>query len=102
MKKAAILANGKPLSRRVLNLSIKSSDLFICADGGANADAALNVTPHVIIGDRGIPTTDLRWNLKNEILRFGLREGPGNVVETNPNTIRHRRGDLMIFVACEW
>jgi thiamine pyrophosphokinase len=205
MKKAVILANGKPPSGRVLNFHVDSSDLFICADGGANAAAALNVMPQVIIGDldsvreatlkkfskskvirireqestdlekalafavaqgcgsivllgatggridheignlsalfkysrktkiicidkhgtlmpvagnisielpagttvsllpltscEGITTTGLRWNLKNETLKFGLREGTSNVVEKNPVTVRHRKGALVLFVA---
>jgi thiamine pyrophosphokinase len=208
MKKAVILANGIPPSRRVLNLFVKSSDLFVCADGGANAAAAMNVTPHVIIGDldsvcdetlkkfnkskvirvrdqestdlekalafavaqrcgsivllgatggridhevgnlsafvkyarkakitcidqngtltpltgkfsaalpagttvsllpltscEGITTTGLRWNLKNETLRFGLREGTSNLVETSPITILYRKGALVLFVAGKW
>ena len=208
MKKAVILANGKPPSGRMLNFHVDASDLFICADGGANAAAARNVAPHVIIGDldsvrdstlkkfdksrilrvrdqestdlekalafavaqrcgfivllgttggridhelgnlsalvkysrkakitcidkngtliplagkfsavlpvgatisllpltscEGITTMGLRWNLKNETLKFGLREGTSNIVETSPITIRHRKGDLVLFVAGKW
>lgn len=46
-----ILANGQPPAKTLLQAHLQVADLFVCADGGANAAAALGVTPDFIIGD---------------------------------------------------
>jgi thiamine pyrophosphokinase len=51
MKRALILANGKPPGKRLLKRFLSSADLFICADGGANTAARYSCLPHLIIGD---------------------------------------------------
>ncbi len=51
MKRALILANGKPPHKHLLKKYLPFADLFICADGGANTAARCGVTPHLIIGD---------------------------------------------------
>jgi len=51
MKRALILANGKPPSKRLFHKVLSSSEYFICADGGANSAARFGSTPHLIIGD---------------------------------------------------
>ena len=51
MKRALILANGKPPSKRLFQKYLRSADCFICADGGANTAARFGSTPHLIIGD---------------------------------------------------
>jgi thiamine pyrophosphokinase len=51
MKRAIILANGKPPSKRLLKNFLPSADWFICADGGANTAVRFNCVPDLIIGD---------------------------------------------------
>jgi thiamine pyrophosphokinase len=51
MKIALILANGKPPSRQLFKKYISSIDIFICADGGANAALRFKSKPDLIIGD---------------------------------------------------
>jgi thiamine pyrophosphokinase len=51
MKRALILANGSPPNKRLFIQSLSSTDVFICADGGANIAARFNSKPHLIIGD---------------------------------------------------
>ena len=51
MKRALILANGKPPGKRLLQRTLASSDWFVCADGGANTAARFHCTPDLIIGD---------------------------------------------------
>jgi thiamine pyrophosphokinase len=51
MKRALILANGKPPNRRLIQKFFTSADWFICADGGANTAARFGYTPDLIIGD---------------------------------------------------
>lgn len=51
IKKALILANGQPPSKRLLQKLLKSADIFICADGGANTAAQFGLKPDLVIGD---------------------------------------------------
>ena len=51
MRHAVILANGTPPSAETLRRALARSELFLCADGGANAARALGARPHAIVGD---------------------------------------------------
>ncbi len=51
IKRALILANGKPPGKRLFKQYLSQSDLFICADGGANTAVNFDVSPDLIIGD---------------------------------------------------
>jgi len=52
MKKCIIIANGDlPKKNHIKILMQKNYDTIICADGGANSAAKLNVIPDFIIGD---------------------------------------------------
>jgi thiamine pyrophosphokinase len=51
MKRALILANGKPPGKQLFRKSLASADWFICADGGANAASRFGCAPDLIIGD---------------------------------------------------
>jgi thiamine pyrophosphokinase len=51
MKRALILANGKPPSKRLFTKYQAATDCFICADGGANTAVRFGSIPHLIIGD---------------------------------------------------
>ncbi|MCU0454366.1 MAG: thiamine diphosphokinase [Bacteroidetes bacterium] len=48
---ALILANGQAPTKSLLNRHLADADVFVCADGGANAAAKLGVVPDLIIGD---------------------------------------------------
>jgi thiamine pyrophosphokinase len=51
MKRALILANGYPPSKRLFRKYLASADWFICADGGANIAVRFGCAPNLIIGD---------------------------------------------------
>ena len=51
MKRALILANGTPPRKALFRAARRHADIFVCADGGANAAAAMNEPPDLIIGD---------------------------------------------------
>jgi thiamine pyrophosphokinase len=51
MKRAFIFANGKVDEPPAILNSIKPDDLIIAADGGTHHCQALQITPHIIIGD---------------------------------------------------
>jgi thiamine pyrophosphokinase len=51
MRHAVILANGTPPSAETLRRALARSELFLCADGGANAARTLGVRPAAIVGD---------------------------------------------------
>lgn len=69
---ALVLANGQPPSFRMLRSLRRRSDVFVCADGGANVAARARLRPDLIIGDfdsvtpgvlrkfRSVPTCRLR------------------------------------------
>jgi thiamine pyrophosphokinase len=48
---ALILANGDPPSRSLLKKLKRHAAHFVCADGGANTAARLNLKPDIVIGD---------------------------------------------------
>jgi len=48
---ALILANGEAPSKRLIQTLRKNASIFVCADGGANIAARLNLRPDIIIGD---------------------------------------------------
>jgi thiamine pyrophosphokinase len=51
MPRAVILANGTPPPLAAIRRAIGSSELFVCADGGANTARDLGLEPAAIIGD---------------------------------------------------
>jgi thiamine pyrophosphokinase len=61
---ALILANGLAPSKSLLNRHLADADVFVCADGGANAAAKLGVVPDLIIGDLDsiLPATVKRFS----------------------------------------
>jgi len=51
MRHAVILANGTPPSAEALRRALARSELFLCADCGANVARALGARPDAIVGD---------------------------------------------------
>jgi thiamine pyrophosphokinase len=51
IKRALILANGKPPDKQLFKGQLESADYFICADGGANLAVYFGSIPNLIIGD---------------------------------------------------
>jgi len=51
MRHAVILANGSPPASDTLNRALAGAQLFLCADGGADAARRLGVRPAAIVGD---------------------------------------------------
>ncbi|MBI4429834.1 MAG: thiamine diphosphokinase [Ignavibacteriales bacterium] len=45
----------------------------------------------------GIVTKGLKWELRNESLKLGVRESTSNVVKSSPVSIMVRRGDLLLY-----
>jgi thiamine pyrophosphokinase len=50
-KQALILANGEPPKKRLLASLLEQTDLFVCADGGANTALRMRLKPDAIVGD---------------------------------------------------
>lgn len=49
--RALIIANGTVPSLKILRKLVRSADVIICADGGANHAKRLGISPDLIIGD---------------------------------------------------
>ncbi len=49
--RAVLLANGKPPTKGMLDVSLRDGTFLLCADGGANAAARMGLRPDLIIGD---------------------------------------------------
>jgi thiamine pyrophosphokinase len=47
----------------------------------------------------GITTKGLKYSLHDEKLENGIRDGSSNCVTSNPVSIAHQKGDLLLFVA---
>lgn len=50
-RKAVILANGTPPPASIIRRLVRSADLVVCADGGANLARRLRIRPDVVLGD---------------------------------------------------
>lgn len=50
---------------------------------------------------KGITTRGLKYPLKNEELRNGVRDGSSNEISKNPVKIIHEEGDLLLYVVTE-
>ena len=50
MRRAVILANGIPPSPPALERAVRGADLFVCADGGAEAARRAGLLPDAVIG----------------------------------------------------
>jgi thiamine pyrophosphokinase len=48
---AVLLCNGEPPAGKLLRRLVRDADVFVCADGGANAAHAYGLAPDVIVGD---------------------------------------------------
>ncbi len=46
-----LLCNGIPPAQKLCRRLVREHDLFLCADGGANAARAMGLVPDVVIGD---------------------------------------------------
>lgn len=74
MRTAVILCNGEPPSRTLLRRLVRSADLFVAADGGANAAARLGLRPDVIIGDLDSITPAVRRRFADATLLYSSRQ----------------------------
>jgi len=73
LKKALILANGKPPSKSKINFLMKNgfSTLF-CADGGVNSAYKMELTPDYIIGDLDSADSNVlnHFKSKSKIIKY--------------------------------
>lgn len=69
---ALIIANGPLPPRRIVRELVASSEIIVCADGGANRARALHITPDIILGDLDSITSSTKKYFTNiPILRIG-------------------------------
>jgi thiamine pyrophosphokinase len=59
-RKALLLCNGEMAAPRVVRALSAQVDTVVCADGGANAARAMDITPDTVIGDFDSITSDTR------------------------------------------
>jgi thiamine pyrophosphokinase len=75
LRRVMLLCNGEPPSRRLARGLSRQADLVIAADGGANTARALDVTPHIIIGDLdSITTATRRHFVRSNIIRVSRQD----------------------------
>ncbi len=75
--KCIIIASGTVEYTRKISKTIKSAQLIVCADGGARHLKALDISPHVLIGDfDSIQKDDLLFYQKKnvEIISFSPKK----------------------------
>lgn len=88
MAKTVIFANGQPSDLNKARKYIEPGDIIICADGGALHALALDVTPHVIVGD----LDSLPESTKKKLINDGIE------IITKP--AKKDQIDLEIALAC--
>lgn len=72
---ALLLCNGEPPSGNLLRRLVREADVFVCADGGANAARALGVIPDVIVGDLdSVKPSTLKAFNKSLVLRVARQD----------------------------
>src|SRR5258705_1746269 len=93
MRRAVIRASGPPPSRSTLEQAVADADLFVCADGGADAARAAGLKPEAVIGDldstspetlaafgaagvRIVPDTDAERTDTEKAIEYVLDLGP--------------------------
>ncbi len=70
-----LLCNGLPPPTRLLRRLVREHDLFLCADGGANAARTAGLPPDVIIGDLdSVEPTTLRAFASSLVLRVSRQD----------------------------
>ena len=65
-----IVANGDPPDRETAHRYASHADLLLAADGGAHHALALDLVPHVVIGDLDSLTEDGQARLRSAGARF--------------------------------
>lgn len=69
-RSAVLLCNGEPPSQGLLKRAVRGADVFVCADGGANAARRYGVQPDLIAGDLdSVSRTTLQWCTRARIVR---------------------------------
>ncbi|MDX1521937.1 MAG: thiamine diphosphokinase [Anaerolineae bacterium] len=69
-KRVVILTNSPITDYSNIRPRLQAADAIICADGGANHLAALNLTPDLVIGDMDSVTPALQADLRQKGVRF--------------------------------
>ncbi len=101
MKKAIVLANGKPPKKRVIEKLRKFGyDYFICADGGANEARRLGIFPDLIIGDfdSAKPEVLKYFSGKSKIIHL-KRQNDTDVEKALKYAIRKGFGEVLLLGA---
>src|SRR5947207_109302 len=102
--KALIIANGPLPPKAIIHKLYASSNIVVCADGGANHARTLHIAPDVILGDmdsitastkkyfsRGILKNTSRAHLTHPVVPLFPREGRINSPRTS-RSLGKRRG----------
>jgi thiamine pyrophosphokinase len=100
--RAIIIANGDLTNLETVRATLQPNDLLIAADGGLRYFRALNVRPHIVVGDLDSVTPEERATLLTEGLR--VEQFPARKDETDLElAVRLARAegatDLLLFGA---
>jgi thiamine pyrophosphokinase len=99
MKRALILANGKPPSKKLFKKYLPSADVFICADGGANTAARLKSKPHLIIGDLDSVSKETLHKFRDVEVKHLKGQNSTDLEKALAAAIRKRCSDIIVLGA---
>jgi thiamine pyrophosphokinase len=75
VKRALIIANGEVPAPGLVRPLLRTCDLIVCADGGANTARKLGIIPDIILGDLDSMTAATRRHFRNvPLLRIAEQE----------------------------
>ena len=99
VKRALILANGTPPSKRLLQKHLATVDWFVCADGGANTAARFGCVPDLIIGDLDSVSKDTLSVFRNVEVKKLKDQNSTDLEKALKSVIRKNMKEIIVLGA---
>lgn len=98
-KRIIILANGTSPTKQILKQYQEPNDILVCADGGANAAAALSIVPQMILGDLDSITAKTLKLFSKVPIKQIREQNSTDLEKALSYTVAHHFSEAVIFGA---